>query len=262
MDLSLAGRAALVTGATAGIGRATAASLLAEGVDVALSARRREDLEAVAHDLADAGPGRTVVVPGDLETTDGPAAVVAGALAALGRLDVLVANGAPTPMGSLDAFDDEGYARTLDGKPLAYVRMARAAADALADGGGVIVMIAGISARSVGHRYLMGTAATAAIHGMTRVLSDELAPRGVRVVTVDPGLTDTRRFRDVLPDMAARQGRTVDELVDELAAAIPVGRIADPADVADVITFLASDRARHVTGTSVLVDGGASRAVD
>lgn len=125
------------------------------------------------------------------------------------------------------------------------------------------MFVAGLSAHSAGtYPYLSGTMATTAIHGLTKSLADEVAQHHIRVVTVDPGLTNTRRLRE-----AERSLLGEGDLVDERAASgnlsrgIPLGRVAEASDIADAIVFLASKRAHHVTGTHLLVDGGASRSV-
>ncbi|MGE3620793.1 MAG: SDR family NAD(P)-dependent oxidoreductase [Acidimicrobiia bacterium] len=264
MDLELAGRAALVTGASAGIGRATAVALAREGVDVVLAARREDLLAAAVEEIEAAGGGRAWWVRLDLEDLDGPARAVEQAVERLGRLDVLVNNGVPTKLGGLFEWSDEGYLDGLVGKPVAYLRAARAAVPHLrAAGGGAIVNVAGMAARHATHAYLVGTMAVSAIHALTKQLADELGPEGIRVVGVDPGVTDTAQFNDNAVGRFVREtGRSRDEVVAEFTASIPLRRVASPAEVADVITFLASARAGYVTGTCVLVDGGRSRGFD
>jgi NAD(P)-dependent dehydrogenase (short-subunit alcohol dehydrogenase family) len=167
-------------------------------------------------------------------------------------------------MGNLSDTSESELLSRLEGKAVACARVARAAVPVMrAQGGGVLIFVAGIAAHSfAGFAYLSGTMVTTAVHGLTKALADEVGVDGIRVVTVDPGATDTRRFREqALPRMMADQGLREQQVVEELCRGIPLGRMADPSDIADVIVFLASRRARHITGTHVLVDGGASRAV-
>jgi 3-oxoacyl-[acyl-carrier protein] reductase len=260
MDLALGGKVALVTGASTGIGRAVAECLAAEGAIVGLCSRRAEVLEQVAAAIRGAG-GRAAVVAADLATVDGPRSAVERTVAALGGLDVLVNGGADHRLGTLDSYDDEEIERALQAKPIGYLRACRAAIPHLAVGRGVIINIAGSSAKSAPRDYTVNAVATGGLVAFTKALSDEVAPLGVRVVTVNPGPVQTPHFRDNLAYWAERRGITVSEAEAEVRAMIPEGRIPEPADIAGVVTFLASDRARFVNGSSVLVDGGRSRAV-
>ena len=119
----------------------------------------------------------------------------------------------------------------------------------------------GVAAHSLGHDYLSGTMAATAVHGLTKALADEVASDGIRVLAVDPGATDTRRLRDSLLHMSAEQSRDEEAILRDISGQIPLGRVAEASDIADAIVFLASVRARHITGTHLLVDGGSSRAV-
>lgn len=264
MELGLAGKVVLVTGATAGIGLATAALFLEEGAFVMMSARRAEKEAEAFQSLQLKYGEQCAYVSADLERVDGPARAVEATVAKFEGIDGAVVSGAPTLMGGLlDTSDSELLSR-LEGKAVACARVAKAAVPVMRGrGGGVLIFVAGLSAHSAGgHSYLSGTMATTAIHGLTKSLADEVAADGIRVVAVDPGLTDTRRLRDEeLPRLIAEQGADEQTVLAELSRRIPLGRIAEASDVADAIVFLASGRARHVTGTYLLVDGGASRSV-
>lgn len=264
MDLGLTGKVVLVTGATAGIGLATAASFLQEGANVMMSARRPQGDATAFQDQRRLVGERCAYVSADLETVDGPARAVKATMIAFGRIDCAVVTGVPTPVGGLlDTSDADLHAR-LEGKAVACARLARAAVPRMRQqGGGVLVFVAGLSAHSAGGpSYLSGTMATTAIHGLTKSLADEVATDGIRVVAVDPGLTDTGRLREgELPRLMAAGAEDEEAALSELRKRIPLGRIADPSDIADAIVFLASERAQHITGTHLLIDGGASRSV-
>jgi 3-oxoacyl-[acyl-carrier protein] reductase len=227
-----------------------------------LTARRAHELEVVAGEALKAGAKQVRWVVADLETEDGPRSAVEAAAVQLGRLDVLINNGAPTHVGGLSDFDEAGLLHAFEGKAVAYLRAAQAAMPYLSQSdGGVIINIGGAAAVSLMNHYLLGTMVVKAIRGMTSVLAQNVAADGVRVVGVDPGPTDTERLAPGLAARAALRGVGVEVLLAELASQVPLGRLITPEEIAKVVTFLASGAASQVTGTTVLVDGGYSRGV-
>jgi NAD(P)-dependent dehydrogenase (short-subunit alcohol dehydrogenase family) len=264
MDLGLGNKVFLITGATSGIGQASATLLLDEGATVMMSARSSQADAEAWHKLRRTFGERCAYIGADLEDIDGPSRAVEATVRNFGRIDGAVVNGVPTPMGGLIDTSDKDLHGRLQGKAVACARLARAAVPEMrSKGGGVLIFVAGISAHSAGGQaYLSGTMATTAIHGLTKSLADEVAKDGIRVVTVDPGLTDTRRLRlEMLPRLISETRLDEQTILEELCQKIPLGRMADASDIADAIVFLASRRAKHITGTYLLVDGGASRSV-
>ncbi|SDP34006.1 NADP-dependent 3-hydroxy acid dehydrogenase YdfG [Klenkia soli] len=240
MDLQLDGKRVLVTGAGRGIGKAVALRLAEEGARVALLARSRDDLEAVAASL----PGESLVVPAD--TTDDAAvrAAVTAVVEAWGGVDVLVnaaarpASSAPVP--SLADLEDDALRVEVETKVLGYLRTARAVAPHMtAQGWGRIVNVSGLNARATGN--LVGTVRNVAVAAMTANLAEELGPAGVNVTVVHPGRTVTERTP---PDVAAAPADT------------RIGRLVTAAEVADVVAFLCSPRSVAITGDAVAVGGG------
>ena len=262
MDLGLKGKVALVTGASSGIGRATAIALACEGARVMLSARRVQELAAATDQIAAAG-GEAAHAVADLETVAGPREAVEATVSHFGGLDVVVCNGAPTAMGGLFDWKEDTFQQGFEGKALAYLRTARAAAPHMRAGkGGVIVNVAGLAARSAVADYLLGMMANRAIHALARSLADELGPDGIRVLALDPGLIATPRVLDATAHWQEKGGAEPEEVLARFRETIPLRRVGLPEDVADVIVFLCSDRAGYMTGSTVIVDGGLARSVD
>ncbi len=263
MDLQLRGKRALVTGASRGIGRATAVRLAEEGADVALLARDPVALTEVAGSLVAFG-ARVLVVPGD--TTDDAAvrAAVASVVAEWGGVDVLV-NAAARPASSgpvpaLADLSDDALRAEVETKVLGYLRCARAVAPHMvAQGWGRIVNVSGLNARRTGS--LVGTVRNVAVAAMTANLAEELGPAGVNVTVVHPGTTVTERTPGMLAARAAAAGSTTDEAAAALAADVRIGRLVTAAEVADVIAFLASPRSVAITGDAIAVGGGARGTV-
>jgi 3-oxoacyl-[acyl-carrier protein] reductase len=255
MDLDLKGRAALVTGSSRGIGRAIATALAREGVRVCLSARGAEGLEATAAELRASG-AEVVTVAGDVATPEGAAAAVDTALRAFGALDVLVNNvGGSGGVGAFDVATAPQWKDVLDRNLLAAVWCSQHAVEHMkARGGGCIVHINSIYGREYGTSAPY-TTAKAGLTALTKEMAIDLARHRIRVNGVAPGSIlfpggswDRRR---------QAQPEKVEKLVRE---ELPWGRFGTPEEVADVVVFLCSERARWVTGATVPVDGGQGRA--
>ncbi|TDD57186.1 SDR family oxidoreductase [Nonomuraea terrae] len=257
MDLELQGKVAIVTGASKGIGLATAAALVGEGAQVVASSRTSTpELDALA------ARGVTVVLA-DITDADTPQRLVDAALSTHGRLDVLVNNvGIGGVRSSFLDIDDAAWARMFDVTFFSAVRTSRAALPALLDSHGAIINISSINARLPFPMVVDYSAAKAAVASLTKALSEEFAPRGVRVNAVAPGPVRTPfwtapgGFADAV---AAGAGVTAQQALDEVvpqSMGISTGRITEPGEVADLVLFLASARSANTTGAEFTLDGG------
>lgn len=244
--MGLDGRVALVTGATRGIGRAVAEELAAQGARLVVTGRSAEALAALALPEAEA-VALDVTAPGAAE------ALVGAAVARWGRLDVLVNNAGVLIPGTAAELSDEDWERSFAVNVTALFRVSRAAVRVMrGQGGGAIVNVASDWAL-VGARGALAYAATkGAVAQITRSMALDHAGEGIRVNAVCPGDTDT----DMLA--AEHRGEPREAALARLGAAIPLGRVAHPQEVARVVAFLAGDGASFMTGTLVPVDGGNS----
>jgi len=243
MDLELAGRVAIVTGGSRGIGRAIAEELAREGTDVAICARTRGSLDEAAAALAKATGRRIVPLVADTTSSESVRGLVDATLAQLGRIDVLV-NNASTPgglvRGALADADEKALAEDLDTKVIGYLRCAKAVAPHMQQRGwGRIVNIGGLSGRRSGN--LSGLRNAAIVH-LTKTLSDQLGRHGVTVNLVHPGATRTER--------------TDEETARRAAEANAIRRMVDAREIGQVVAFLASTKAASITGVAIDASGG------
>ncbi len=251
MDLNLAGKTALVTGASRGIGLAVVRALIAEGVTVVGAARHATD------ELSATG---ATVVPVDLSHPTGGADLVAAAVAEVGGIDLLVNNaggGDMTLNGFADLSDSE-WSRTFDLNLFAAVRVTREALPSLVERGGVVINVSSIGAWKPEGPPLAYNVAKAALKAFGRGLATELGPQGVRILTVTPGPTRTAMWKQMSQFTGAPLEAVVAGIPQQLG--MVTGRMSEPNEVADLIAFLLSPRASNITGSDHLIDGGAIRS--
>lgn len=262
MDLGLAGRVVIVTGGSRGVGRACAASLLREGARVVIAARDPERLEATRAVLAKEAAGEVRAVPADLTADAAARALVEETLQVFGRLDVLVNSAATVIPDDFLRLTEERWVDVFEQKLNGYARCLRHAIPPMrARRWGRIINIAGLAGRQAGAATIPVGLNNAAVLNLTKALSEALAPDNILVNAVVPHIIDTDRQDETMRALAALTGRPEAEVRKERQAKIPLGRMGRPEEVADVVTFLASERASFVTGAAWHVDGGVSRTI-
>lgn len=257
MDLELNGRAVLVTGGSKGIGLACAAAFLAEGARVAIVSRSRDNLDRACADH----PG-LVGIAADLIEAHAARAAVAQAEDRLGPLDILVNSAGAAKRTPPDDLSPDAWRAAMDAKYFSYVNVIDPVVKAMAQrGAGVIVNVIGNGGKVASPVHIPGGAANAALMLATAGLANAYAARGVRVLGVNPGLTNTGRVAEGVASDARFQDISLDEARRRGVARIPLGRMAEPEEIAAVVVFLASVRASYVTGVTVGMDGAASPTI-
>ncbi|HZB90098.1 MAG TPA: short-chain dehydrogenase/reductase [Stellaceae bacterium] len=252
MELDLAGRTALVTGASKGIGRAVALALAAEGCDLVLAARTAADLDRVRDEIRALRNVAVTTAPVDLGRGD----AARGLAHAFPAIDILVNNAGAIPGGRLDEIDEPRWREAWDLKVFGYINLCRAYLALMrAKKRGVIVNIIGSAGERLDAAYIAGSAGNAALMAFTRALGGAAPEAGLRVVGINPGPVATDRLVTLL------KKRAQDRLGDaarwqELTETMPFGRPATPEEIAAMAVFLASDRSAYTTGTIVTIDGG------
>jgi 3-oxoacyl-[acyl-carrier protein] reductase len=244
VDLGLSGRTALVCGASSGLGLASAAALAREGANVGLLGRRRELLEQEAARIGG------LALPGDVTSAEDLEHAVARAVEAYGGLDVLVWNGGGPPPGRAVDVTPESIRQALELLLVPAVTLVSLCLPHLErSAGGRIVAVTSLAAKEPTAHLALSNAIRPGLTGWFKTLASELGPKGITVTCVAPGRIATARLEELYPGPPG----------PEVFAEIPLGRWGTPEEFGDVVCFLASDRARYVTGTTVVVDGGLQR---
>jgi NAD(P)-dependent dehydrogenase (short-subunit alcohol dehydrogenase family) len=263
MSLGLKGKVAIVTGGSVGIGKETARKLAAEGAAVVIAARTASALQDAAAQIGRDTPGVVVPMPVDTTSWRSVQDLVESTARQFGAVHILV-NCAAAPGGlvrnSIVEADEDALMQDLNTKLLGYFRMCKACVPHMrAARWGRIVNVGGLTARST--EALSGLRNTALVH-LTKTLSDQLGPDGITVNIVHPGVTRTEHVEAWFAEMARAEGTTFEAIVKrEAADPAAIRRMLEVEEVADCIVFLASARASGLTGESIAVDGGLSRAV-
>ncbi len=256
MDLGLTGQVALVTGGSDGLGRATAERLAQEGAAVAICARGAERLRAVAERIRGRG-GTVLEVEADVTRPADLERLVAATLARFGRLDILINNAGTSAAHPFEQVDDAAWQADLDLKLFAAIRLIRLCLPALRrTGAGRIVNILNTAAKAPPARSVPTSVSRAAGLALTKALSKELAPEGIRVNAVCIGLVKSGQWERRW-EQAGRPG-TLEEYYARVARewGVPLGRIADAEELAALVAFLVSEPARYITGVAINFDGG------
>jgi 3-oxoacyl-[acyl-carrier protein] reductase len=269
MDLGLAGRGCVVTGASRGIGRETAIGLCAEGANVLLVARDEERLREVQEEADGAGAkagGRAAVLALDVTVADAGERMLASASEYFGALDVLVNNAGVASWRDLDEVPDEDWRAQYELNVMAPLRAMRAAAPAMAERGwGRIVNVCSTAGKRPSASMPEYSVAKAAELSLSRLFADRYAKQGVLVNAICPGPAESEMWMepggllDQSRDLGGAASRT--EALAAAGAKRPIGRLADPAEIAAAIVFLCSERASYVSGAAWSVDGGTVQVI-
>ncbi|MDE0494638.1 MAG: SDR family oxidoreductase [Acidimicrobiaceae bacterium] len=262
MDLGLAGREALVVGGSAGIGLATARLLAAEGASVTIASRDAARLREAAASIGQtAQPAEVAWFPVDVTADNAEARLTAPYGDGKG-LDILIVTVGGSIRGRFDSFGDDAWHDNYNMNVIGPVRTVRALLPSLGRGRSPAIVLLGAAGAKMPYvNQVVSNVHKAGLLALVKTLSHELAPKGIRVNAISPGRTLTRLWLDRAERLAAEQGTTPGEVIEEFAAEIPLGRFAEPDEIAQAVVFVASGRASYITGQSISVDGGIGRGL-
>ena len=253
---------ALVAAASQGLGRAAAFALAREGCKVAICARNAATLEDTANTIRKEAKADVVAIAADISRADGVKAFADGALQAFGGVDVLVPNAGGPPPGGFETLPDDQWAKGWELTFQSTVRLVRACLPSMRNrGGGAVVAILSMSVRQPIDNLVLSNSLRLGVVGALKTLAREVAKDRIRVNGVAPGWIATDRTIQLHRDRAERERRRIEDVQAAVVQEIPMGRMGTAEEVADLIAFLASDRAAYVTGVIAQIDGGLYRGI-
>ena len=257
MDLGLQGKAALICGSSQGIGLAIAKALAAEGADIAINSRSPGKLAMLSQEIAEATGVRVTAIPADLSDPNAIDDVVDAAKAALGKVDILVTNTGGPPSGPFEDHDAKVWRNAIAQNFESVVNLVREALPAMKERGwGRIINVTSISVKQPVAGLILSNSIRAGVTGFAKTIANEAGPFGVTVNNILPGFTRTERLGELATAIAGRTGATPESVYATWEEEVPMGRLADPAELGALAAFLASEQASYITGQSIAVDGG------
>jgi len=257
MDLKLTNKVALVLAASKGLGKAIATTLSAEGAKVIIGSRDESELNKTAEEIKKLTGNEVVAIPVDVSDGKQIEEFVKKAVTVFGGIDILLNNAGGPPFAQFENFDMDAWQKAFELNLLSVAHMSRLVLPYLkkSEAGRIINIVSG-STKSVLANSVLSTSMRLGVVGMAKMMADEFGPYNITVNNVGPGMILTDRIKHTLP-----KGIDPEQALKERAKSIPLGRIGEPEELAALVAFLASAQASYITGTTIPVDGGASRSI-
>jgi 3-oxoacyl-[acyl-carrier protein] reductase len=260
--LGLKGKVAIVGGSSRGLGRACAVALAREGAKVTICARNENELLQTAEQIRRGYGANVLAVTSDLTKYEDIKRLVNETIATFGRIDILVNNTGGPPPGSFFDHDDAAWEAAFQRLLMYVVRICREVIPHMEKrGSGRIINNTSFTVKEPADRLILSNVFRVGVISLAKTLSRELARYNILVNNVCPGSFDTERMRQLVEERSEISGRSVDEVREELVQSIPLGRMQSPEELADLVVFLASERASGITGATIQVDGGMVRGL-
>lgn len=260
MDLGLQDKVVAVAAASKGLGRAVALRLAQEGAKVAICSRNPKAVQAAADDLASQTGAQVLGLEADLTQAQAGERFVNAAVDRFGGLDALVCNAGGPPAGTFEDFDDPAWQAAFELTLMSVVRLTRAAIPHLKQrGAGRIVNITSVSIKQPIDNLILSNSLRMAVLGLSKSLANEYGKDNITVNCVCPGYTETERLDELFQQRADQTNVSLEDVKTYIAGTVPLGRLGQPQELADLVTLLCSDRARYLTGAAIQVDGGVTK---
>jgi 3-oxoacyl-[acyl-carrier protein] reductase len=262
VELGIRGRAALVAGASAGIGKAIASALSEEGARVAMLARDRDRIARAAEDISAKTGGVVLPIVCDVRHKDQIEAAISQTNEKYGVIDILVCNAGGPPMKHFDQMSDSDWDDAYSLNLKSTIRLCAAVLPAMKEQRwGRIINVTSIVALQANESLILSSTMRPGVHGLSKSLSNEYAPFGITVNTICPGYTNTERLIELAATTSRATGVSAEQVYADWAKNIPAGRLGKPEELGALAAFLASDRAGYINGVTINIDGGFIKAI-
>lgn len=262
MDLGLRGKKAIVCAASQGLGYAVADELSAEGASVLICSRRKEAIEHAADKIRNAHGGEIVGIAADVSDRMQLQHIVGEAIGHFGRVDILVTNSGGPPAGTFEQLTPQDWDDAYQLLVSSTVELIRLVLPGMRERHwGRILNVTSIASKQPVENLMLSNSLRAAVSGLAKSLASEVARDGVTVNNILPGYTRTERLDELIGFLSDKDGATADDVVARWTSEIPARRLGDPREFAALAAFLVSERASYITGSSIPVDGGWTRAI-
>ncbi len=262
MDLELRGKTAIVSAGSKGLGKAIALGLAQEGARVAICSRNPDNLSQAAQEILTKTGSEVLAVPVDVTKPDAITNFVNTIVQRQGKIDILVNNAGGPPMGTFADFEDEDWESAFNLTFMSVVRFVREVLPHMRKtGGGRIINVTSTSVKQPLENLLLSNSIRPAVIGLAKSLATEFAADGILVNNICPGSIYTDRIKENVAAQAKSTGQPEESIMHEYEAKIPLGRLGEPVELADLAVFLASERASYITGATLQVDGGLIRSI-
>jgi len=262
VDYELTDRVAIVTGGSKGIGLASAKSLATQGVNLIIISRDQEKLDDAKEQILNVSNIEVVVLPGDVKDKSIPQKAIDLAIDKWERIDILINNAGGPPMGSFTEHSEDDGDTAMEQNLKSVIRFTKKVSTIMKEKKwGRVINITSTLAKEPSSEMVLSATARAGVSAFSKSVSSELAKYGITINTVCPGGVLTDRLHSLLMSSAKSQNKSYDEVLESSQSSIPIGRFAEPDEFADMLLFLASERARYITGTTIMVDGGLTKGI-
>ena len=262
MDLQLKNKIAIISGASKGIGAATALELAKEGTHLVLIARNKDALEKIANDLKSSYPVKVLPITADIKNFQNCKNIIESSIKLFGKVDILINSVGASQGGIFWEISDDVWKESFELKVMGTIKMMRAVIPSMIEKkSGRIVNVIGNTGKQPSSKLLPGSSANAALLTIIKGLSEDLAPHGIKINALNPGPTKTERWVNLMENLSDSSDKSVKEIENEFIKDIPIGKLAEPNEIAKLVMFLASDIASNMTGTCITADGGWTKGI-
>ena len=260
MDLSIKGKNAIVCASSQGLGKSAAIDLAKEGVNLVICSRNKDKINLVKEEIEQTSDVKVVAIEADLSSEKDISALFQEAKKELKTIDILINNNGGPPPSTFEELTDEDWQKTFNSTMMSAIRLSKLVLpDMKKNKWGRIINISSVSVKTPVNGLFLSNSIRMGVLGWAKALSDEVAPHGITVNSVCPGTTKTERIEQILNAQSESSGKDKSEIEEAMANSIPMLRIGEASDLSALITFLASEKARYMTGLAVQVDGGSAR---